>query len=169
MKIRPVSLLVSLLIAGCASHSTTFSSSRGKISISHDAGSETRAASYRICGDSGAELGQVKSIISAKAVANVPGLPVNQEVIWSPSGKTAVIYENMSDASPDYQFVLIRLNPDMRNFDARQIDLGTRSSSMEDIYGEWPTVVEVSDSAIGLEWSSDPRSQTVEISELLSN
>jgi hypothetical protein len=113
-------------------------------------------------------LGRVESIIDPETVKNVPGLPVDQEVFWSQSGRTALIYENMSDASPDYQHVLIRLHPDSRSYQSFKIDLGTRHSSREDIYGDWPSVRKVSDSVVELEWSSGPKNETVEIAKLLT-
>lgn len=167
MLMRLAILLLAAVTTGCVSHSRSFKSASEGVLITHDRGSKDRNPTYRIVAD-GRDLGQVRSIIDAETIENVSGLPRNQEVIWSQSGKTALIYEDMSDASPDYRHILIRISPDSRSFQARKIDFGTRHSSPEDIYGHWPSVKRITDQEIELEWASEPKIQKVQITEVLS-
>jgi hypothetical protein len=167
---RYLLLLVAVLSANCASQKTGFESPSGEITLAFDPGSGERAAIYKICARSGNELGEVRSIIDAETVKNVPGLPVDQKVLWSSSGKTAVIYENMSDASPEYQYVILRLRSGSQGFDAYKVDLGSRFAPQPsaDVYGHWPTVRRISDEEVELEWDSEPRHTTVSIDQLIS-
>ena len=167
-KMRYFLLLFSVIMISCASRPAVTSSPPTNVSISYIPNDTNGRPFYRISTTDGSELGRIKSIIDAETVKNVPGLPVDQKLIWSPSGKTALIYENMSDASPDYQHVLIRLNPESQSFQAYKIDLGTRYSSREDIYGHWPTVIQISDSVIDLDWATEPKHEKVEIPKLIS-
>jgi hypothetical protein len=162
-------LLFPVIMASCVSQLETFKPPSGDITLIHDRGGKDRRPAYRIYSGDGRVLGQVRSIIDAETVNNVPGLPVNQQVIWSPSGKTALIYENMSDASPAYQHLLIRVSPDSQSFRAYKVDLGTRHSSPEDIYGQWPSVSRISDSVIELDWASEPKNEKVEVAKFLSD
>lgn len=158
-------LLLAALMTGCVSQPSSFKSASDGVVITHDRGSKDRSPTYRIVAD-GRDLGRVKSIVDAETVERAPGLSVDQEVIWSSSGKTALIYEDMSDASPDYRHILIRIGPDSQSFQASRIDFGRRHSSPEDIYGHWPTVKRITDEEIELEWASEPTMQKIQITDL---
>lgn len=160
-------LLLAVAATGCVSHSDVFKSPFGGVVISHDLGSRERGANYRIVAD-GRDLGSVKSIINEETVRNVPGLPRSQEVFWSPSGRTALIHEDISDASPDYQHILIRISPGSESFQANRIDFGRRHSFPEDIYGHGPSVKSITDEEVDLKWATKPEIQKVEIDDVLS-
>lgn len=166
---RYLLLILSLLMASCAPRTAVFNSPTSDISLSYIPKDTNGLPIYRISRKDGRELGQIKSMIDAETVKNVPGLPVEQEVIWSSTGRTALVYENMSDASPDYQHVLICFDPDLESYRAYKLDLGTRSGYPEDIYGHWPSVSRISDFAVELNWSSEPRNETVEFTKLLAD
>ena len=166
---RYIVLIFALLLTSCASRNKIFNSPNGNVSLSFISKDTNGEALYRILTKDGDELGQVKSIIDAKTVKNVPGLPVEHDIIWSPSGWTALIYENMSDASPNYQYVLICLHPDLKSYYAYEADFGTRHASREDIYGHWPSVGRISDFEIELKWQTEPKNETVEIAKFITN
>jgi hypothetical protein len=165
---RYIILILALFLTSCASSNKIFNSPNGNVSLSFISKDTNGKPLYRILTKDGAELGQVKSIIDAKAVKNVPGLPVEHDVIWSPSGWTALIYENMSDASPNYQYVLICLHPDLKSYYAYEADFGTRQTSRED-YGHWPSVGQISDFEIELKWQTEPKNETVEIAKFITD
>ena len=167
---RYLLLLVAVLSASCASQPTGFVSPTGEITLVFDSESTNRSSIYKVHARSGKELGEVSSIIDAATVKTVSGLPVDQKVFWSPSGRTALIYENMSDASPEYQHVILRLRPDYHGFDAYKVDLGTRFAPQPsaDVYGHWPSVRQISDEEVELEWDSEPSQTTVSIGDLIS-
>jgi hypothetical protein len=161
--------IIALFLTSCASRNKTFDSPNGNISLSFISKDRNGEPLYRILTKDGAELGQVKSIIDEQTVKNVLGLPVEHDVVWSPSGWTALIYENMSDASPNYQYVLICLHPDLENYYAYKLDFDTRHSSREDIYGHWPDVGPISDFDIQLNWLTEPKNETLEITKLVAD
>lgn len=165
---RYIILILALFLTSCASSNKIFNSPNGNVSLSFISKDTNGKPLYRILTKDGAELGQVKSIIDAKAVKNVTGLPVEHDVIWSPSGWTALIYENMSDASPNYQYVLICLHPDLKSYYAYEADFGTRHTSRED-YGHWPSVGQISDFEIELKWQTEPKNETVEIAKFITD
>lgn len=158
--------LVAAALTSCATSPKVFKSPSGNLRLVHDDGSTGSEAVYRIYYGAIRQPGEVKSIVNAAAVRNVPGLPVAQKIFWSPTGSTALIYENMSDASPDYQHVLVREIGD-RRITVDKVELGRRGGSVDNPYGEWPTVTGITDSEITLEWGSEPRVERVEISTLL--
>jgi hypothetical protein len=169
MLMRYLLLTIAVFTTSCASHTKVFTSPTGNLSLTYDPGGKDRRPAYQIRTSDGSELGEVNSIVDAETLKNVPNLNADQEVIWSPSGRTALIYENTSDASPCYQHVLIRFNPESRSFNGYKIDLGTRHSSPEDIYGHWPSVRQISDSTVDLEWHSEPTHESVEMTKLISD
>lgn len=166
---RSIIPIIALLLTSCASRNKVFDSPNGNISLSFISKDTNGEPLYRILTKDGTELGRVKSIIDEKTVENVPGLPVEHDVVWSPSGWTALIYENMSDASPDYQHVLICLHPDLKSYHAYKVDFGSRHSSPDDIYGHWPDVRRISDFDIELNWLIEPKIETVEITKLIAD
>jgi hypothetical protein len=168
LMMRYVLLILSLLMASCATRSAVFNSPTDDISLSYISKDTQGLPIYRISTKDGRELGQIKSIIDAETVKNVPGLPVEQEVIWSSTGRTALVYENMSDASPNYQHVLICLDPDLENYRAYKLNLGIRFS-LPGSYGYWPSVSRITDFAVELNWSSEPKNETVEFTKLLAD
>ena len=135
----------------------------------HDPGSADRPAQYTIYMRDGRKIAEVPSIVDAATVANVPGLPHEQLVMWSPTENTALIYENMSDASPAYRHYLITKQPSSPSMNVSTINLGTRHSSLEDIYGTWPTVARLDDSELELNWVNDPKPERVSIAKLLAH
>lgn len=162
-------LFTTAVLTGCAASPKVFKSPSGNLRLVHDDGSAGNEAVYRIYYGAIRQPGQVKSIVTASAVRNVPSLPVAQKIFWSPTGSTALIYENMSDASPDYQHVLVRERAN-RQITVNKVDLGRRgSTSPEDVYGQWPTVTGITDSDVALEWDLDPKHERIEISKLLLN
>jgi predicted transposase YbfD/YdcC len=166
---RYIILILALFLTSCASSNKIFNSPNGNVSLCFISKDTNGKPLYQILTKDGAELGQVKSIIDAKAVKNVPGLPVEHDVIWSPSGWTALIYENMSDASPNYQYVLICLHPDLKSYYAYEADFGTRHTSREDSYGHWPSVDQISDFEIELKWQTEPKNETVKIAKFITD
>jgi hypothetical protein len=166
---RYIILILALFLTSCASSNKIFNSPNGNVSLCFISKDTNGKPLYQILTKDGAELGQVKSIIDAKAVKNVPGLPVEHDVIWSPSGWTALIYENMSDASPNYQYVLICLHPDLKSYYAYEADFGTRHTSREDNYGHWPSVDQISDFEIELKWQTEPKNETVKIAKFITD
>lgn len=171
MKVPSLFLILPLAAAalmGCAASPKVFKSPSGNLRLVHDDGSAGGEAVYRIYYGAIRQPGQVKSIVNAAAVRNVPSLPVAQKIFWSQTSSTALIYENMSDASPDYQHVLVRERGD-RKITVEKIELGRRGVSVDNPYGEWPTVTGITDTEITLEWKSEPGLERVEISKLLHN
>ncbi|RYD19524.1 MAG: hypothetical protein EOP88_18640 [Verrucomicrobiaceae bacterium] len=155
--------LVSAALTNCATSPKVFKSPTGNLRLVHDDGSAGGEAAYRIYYGAIRQPGEVKSLVNAADVRNVPGLPVDQKILWSPTGSTALIYENMSDASPEYQHVLVREVGD-RKITVDKVDLGRRGGSIDSPYGEWPTVTGITDAEITLEWSSQPKVEKVSIS-----
>jgi hypothetical protein len=171
MKARPLFIpllaLATAVLTGCAASPKVFKSPSGNLRLVHDDGSTAGAAIYRVYYGAIRQPGEVKSIVNAAAVRDVPELPVEQKIFWSPTGSTALIYENMSDPSPDHQHVLVRERGN-RNITVDKVNLGNRGAPGQ-TYGEWPTVTGVTDTEITLEWSSEPKVERVEISKLLEN
>lgn len=163
---RSLLLLATAVLTGCAASPKVFKSPSGNLRLVHDDGSAGGEAVYRIYYGAIRQPGEVKSIVNAGTVRNVSGLPVDQKIFWSPTGSTALIYENMSDASPDYQHVLVREQGD-RKIAVDKVDLGRRGGSLDNPYGEWPTVTGITDSEITLEWESEPRVERVSIAKRL--
>ncbi len=161
--------LVAAALTSCVTSPKVFKSPSGNLRLVHDDGSTGGNAVYRIYYGAIRQPGEVKSLVNAADVRNVPGLPVDQKIFWSRTGSTALIYENMSDASPEYQHVLVREVGD-RKITVDKVDLGRRrGASPEDVYGEWPTVTGITDAEITLEWRSEPRVERVGIATLLEN
>jgi len=131
----------------------------GKFHILHDTGDGRSPALYGLYDREGKLLATCPSIVTAEGI-KVPGLPVEQTVNWSPSEKTVLIYENMSDASPEYEHHLFSENRS-GTFDSRTIDLPHRSEPLP--YGEWPSVDSVDDSRLNLRWRSDPKAESIPI------
>ncbi len=162
-------LFATAVLTGCAASPKVFKSPSGNLRLVHDDGSAGGEAVYRIYYGAIRQPGEVKSIVNAEAVRREPSLPVEQKIFWSATGSTALIYENMSDASPDYQHVLVRERPN-RQITVDKVDLGRRGSmSPEDMYGQSPTVTRITDSEIILEWESKPRQERIAISKLLTD
>ncbi len=136
-----------------------------EVQIVHDQGEAEGSAFYRLEGKNGELLASFPSIIDRQTVENVPGLAVDQEVVWSSTRRTAVVYENISDASPDYRQVLIRWNGEESGYEVFKMDLGTRTPGLVG-YPLWPGVVSVSDSELILNWSTDPKQSSVTIKDL---
>lgn len=160
-------LLAAALLTSCATSPKVFKSPTGNLRLIHDDGSTGGEAVYRVYYGAIRQPQEVKSLVNTAAVRNVPGLPVDQEIYWSPRGSTALVYENMSDASPDYQHVLVRERGD-RVITVEKVDLGSRGAPGQ-TYGEWPTVTGITDAEITLEWDSEPKVERVAISKLLEN
>ncbi|RYD49628.1 MAG: hypothetical protein EOP85_01255 [Verrucomicrobiaceae bacterium] len=158
--------LASVFLTSCATSPKVFKSPSGNLRLVHGDGSAGGEALYRIYYGAIRQPGEVKSIVNAAAVRNVPGMPVAQKIFWSPTGSTALVYENMSDASPEYQHVLVREIGD-RKIVVDKVDLGRRGGSVDNPYGEWPTVTGITDAEISLEWDSEPRVERVRIENLL--
>ena len=158
--------LASVFMTNCATSPKVFKSPTGNLRLVHDDGSTGGEAVYRIYYGAIRQPGEVKSLVNAADVRNVPGLPVDQKIFWSPTGSTALIYENMSDASPEYQHVLVREVGD-RKITVDKVDLGRRGGSIDSPYGEWPTVTGITDAEITLEWRSGPRVERVPIARVL--
>ncbi|MES2709804.1 MAG: hypothetical protein V4726_24615 [Verrucomicrobiota bacterium] len=72
----------------------------------------------------------------------------------------------MTDASPEYRHTLIRQRGDSDLFDSFEINLGSRSRPLPDVYREWPSIAGVTDTEIVLHWSSQPKVTTYLISDL---
>jgi len=137
-----------------------------EVVIVHDEGDVEGSAFSRVEGEGGKLLVKFPSIIDRQRIENVTGLPVDQKVIWSSTRRTAVVYENMSDASPDYRHLLIRWNGEEGRYEVFKIDLETRSPGLPVMYAIWPSIVSVSDRELILAWPSAPKQSRVSIEDL---
>lgn len=165
MRLKLLTLLLPLVSSCASSHRDSFTSPSG-ITIVHDKGARGGVPSYTLSTSDQRIVGTAPSIIDAKTVAELSGLPVTHTVRWSPTGKTAVIYENMSVASPVYRHILIRQREDSDLFDSFVVNLGTRIQPMPIVYNDWPSVDRVTDTEITLHWNSAPKTSKILISEL---
>lgn len=110
---------------------------------------------------SGKRLITVRSIINEYTHPSVQ----KQRIHFSPTGRTILIEEDISDASPDYVYTLIYRGEN--GFYSRDLALPGRSSSNpHDVYGLWPDVLSITDDSIEYRFFEDEQSAWVKITDL---
>lgn len=150
----------------CASKSGDYSSSlrpngaarspSGDFRLIHDAGDSGIPAAYRLFSKDGELLGNARSAIAKSTMGPLTGPPAEQTVKWSPSERTVVIHENMSDDFPDHSYRLMQRNGS-GSYDSRAVMLTPRGKTP----AEWPAIDSTTDSRLKLKWKSAPTSEYI--------
>lgn len=167
IRVHTVALFaVVFALASCATEKDNYSSSlrpNGVVRspsrdfrLVHDAGDSGTPAAYRLFTNDSELLGTARSIITHSMAGTMPGPPAEQTVKWSPSERTVVIHENMSDDFPDHSYRLMQRNG-TGTYDSRAIILTPRGRRP----AEWPTIDSTTDSRLKLQWKSDPKSEYI--------
>lgn len=90
---------------------------------------------------------------------------IKPQVFFSPTGETILIDEDVSDASPSYQFILIHFNPDIHYVrdEVRHLELPTVPTAT---YPGRPSIISISDESITYRFYGEHRSKTVKFTNL---
>jgi hypothetical protein len=148
-------------------HTKVFNSPSGKFSVKYATDEEERWI-YTVSDSEGHNWGRITSVITDETRRIRRSDDSDQQIIWSTSESTALIYENISDASPSYRHILVRFDYDQKKFKSYQLDLGIRRVSEDDIYGHWPSIRYLTDTEIGLSWLSEPKESDFDIDVYLN-
>jgi hypothetical protein len=157
-----------LAIAGCANSTRSFVSPSGRMSLIHSVDNEGRWG-YSVAVTDKNVWGRIHSAINNESRTSRRYRDTDHRVIWSSTESTALIYENISDASPDYRHVLVQFDYDHMKYKAYNLDFGIRRVSDHDMYGHWPSIEYLTDKEIGLSWLSEPKSSVFFINDYIAS
>lgn len=168
-QLRLVGLLATVLISSCATqskqswespdHSTRLTFTQAPSGTS---GSEGASYSYYSLHDTktGERLAVVGSIISDSAT-----YVAKQRVHYSPTGRTILIEEDVSDASPDYAFKLLYLDGSF--YHSRNLNIPAQLlPDLHNVYGVTPVIVSITDDAVKYRYNELEHSQESTFKEL---
>lgn len=159
-RLTPIVPAILLAVSCASSPGGDFNSPSHALKLTYQAPGTGQNGGYTLSSH-GKNLAHAPTVIPAEA-AQSGDLSGNHSVLWSPTEKTALIFEDISDTSPDYRYYLLRESGDGDGWKVSQVDFGSWKSADSGVSNQIfssthriPAAKWIDDEGAGISW--DPK------------